>query len=60
MWTARLPLGTEACWRYTVGTRDEGVIFWFAKGRAGMPLQVEERMGGEIVSRSVMIGDEVA
>lgn len=55
-----LPLGTEACWRYVVGTRDDGVTYWFAKGRAGMPVQVEERVGGELVSRSVMIGDEVA
>jgi hypothetical protein len=43
-----------------VGTRDEGVTFWFAKSRAGMPVQVEERVGGELVSRSVMIGDDTA
>jgi hypothetical protein len=55
-----LPLGTEACWRYMVGTRDEGVTLWFAKSRAGMPVQVEERVGGELVSRSVMIGDDTA
>lgn len=55
-----LPFETEACWRYTVGTRDECATFWFAKGRAGMPVQVEERVGGELVSRSVVIGDGVA
>jgi hypothetical protein len=54
-----LPFGTEACWRYTVGSSDEYVTFSFAKGRAGMPVQVEERVGGELVSRSVMIADEV-
>ena len=55
-----LPFGTEACWSYTVGTSDEGFTFWFAKRRAGMPVQVEERVGGELVSRSVMIEDDVA
>jgi hypothetical protein len=55
-----LPFGTEACWRHRVAARDESVTFWFAKGRAGMPVQVEERVGGELVSRSVMITDEVA
>ena len=55
-----LPFGTEACWRYTVNGRDECVTFWFAKGRAGMPVQVEQRVGGEVVSRSVVIADEVA
>ena len=55
-----LPSGTEACWRYTVSRGDECVTLWFAKGRAGMPVQVEERVGGELVSRSVMITDEVA
>jgi hypothetical protein len=54
-----LPFGTEACWRYTVGGRDERVTFWFAKGRAGMPVQVEQQVGGELVSRSVVIADEV-
>ncbi len=55
-----LPFGTEACWRYTVSGRDECVTFWFAKGRAGMPVQVERQVGGELVSRSVVIADEVA
>ena len=54
-----LPFGTEACWRYTV-SGDECVTFWFAKGRAGMPVQVERQVGGELVSRSVVIADEVA
>ncbi len=55
-----LPFGTEACWRYTVGTGDGSVAFWFAKGCAGLPVQVEEWAGGELVSRSVVIADEVA
>ena len=55
-----LSFGTEACWRYTVSGRDECVTFWFAKGRAGMPVQVERQVGGELVSRSVVIADEVA
>lgn len=54
-----LPFGTEACWRYTVSTHDGSFTFWFAKGRAGMPVQVEKREGGELVSRSVVIGDGV-
>jgi hypothetical protein len=52
------PFGTEECWRYTVSGPDDCVIFWFAKGRAGMPVQVEEWVGGELVSRSVVIADE--
>ena len=55
-----LPFGTEACWRYTVSAGEGSVTFWFAKGRAGMPVQVEERLDGELVSRSVVITDEVA
>lgn len=55
-----LPFGTEACWRYLVGGRDECVTFWFAKARPGMPVQVERQVGGELVSRSVVIADEVA
>jgi hypothetical protein len=54
-----LPSGTEACWRYTV-SRDECVTFWFAKGRPGMPVQVERHAGDELVSRSVVIADDVA
>jgi hypothetical protein len=53
------PFGIEACWRYTVSGSDECVTFWFAKGRAGMPVQVEQRAGGELVSRSLVIADEV-
>jgi broad specificity phosphatase PhoE len=53
------PLGTEACWRYTVGSAEDGVTFWFAKRRPGMPVQVEERAAGELVSRSIVIEDEV-
>jgi hypothetical protein len=55
-----LPLGTEQCWRYTVSDSDGSRIFWFAKTRAGMPVQVEKRAGGELVSRSLVIADEVA
>jgi hypothetical protein len=54
-----LPFGTESCWRYTVSTDDGSVAFWFAKGRAGMPVQLEKREGGHRVSRSVVIGDGV-
>ena len=55
-----LPFGIEACWRYTVGSRRRAHTFWFAKSRAGLPVQVEEQVGGELVNRSVVIGDEVA
>jgi hypothetical protein len=55
-----LPFGTEECWRYTVNGPDERVTFWFAKGRPGMPVQVERQVGGELVSRSVVVADEVA
>ena len=54
-----LPFGTEACWRYTVSAGDGSATFWFAKARPGMPVQVDERVGGELVSRSVVIADEV-
>ena len=55
-----LPFGMEPCWRYTVRNGDERVAFWFSKGRPGMPVQVEERLSGELVTRSVVIADEVA
>jgi hypothetical protein len=55
-----LPFGTEACWLYTVGSGDEYAAFWFAKGRPGMPVQVEKRVGDELVSRSLVIADEMA
>ena len=57
-----LPFGTEACWRYTVGGGDGGEersTLWFAMGRAGMPVQVERQVSGELVSRSVVIADDV-
>jgi hypothetical protein len=54
------PLGTESCWRYTVNGRDERATFWFAKDRPGMPVQVEQEVGGELASRSVVIADQVA
>ena len=44
----------------TVSGHDECVRFWFAKGRPGMPVQVEQQVGGELVSRSVVIADEMA
>jgi hypothetical protein len=55
-----LPFGTEACWCYTVSAGDGSRTFWFAKSRPGMPVQMEERVDGELVSRSVVISDEVA
>jgi hypothetical protein len=55
-----LPFGTEACWRYTVSSGEGSLTFWFAKGRPGMPVQMEERVDGELVSRSVVITDKVA
>ena len=54
-----LPFGTEACWRYTVSAGNECVTFWFAKGRAGMPVRVDRQVGGERVSRSVVLADRV-
>jgi hypothetical protein len=54
-----LPFGREACWRYTVSADDGSFAYWFAKVRAGMPVQVEERVGGELVGRSVVFSDEV-
>jgi hypothetical protein len=55
-----LPSGTEACWRYTVGRDGEQATFWFAQGRAGMPVQVERHVNGELVARSVVVADDVA
>lgn len=54
-----LPFTAEACWRYTASGGDERVTFWFAKGRPGMPVQVEKHAGGELVGRSLVIADEV-
>jgi hypothetical protein len=54
-----LPLGTESCWRYTVGVGDDNAVFWFAQGRPGMPVQVEQHVGGQLVSRSIVLADDV-
>ena len=54
-----LPFGIEACWRYTVGVDDAKFASWFAEDRAGMPVEVEDRVGGELVRRSVVYSDEV-
>ena len=43
-----MAFGTEACWRYTVSADDVTLTYWFAKSRAGMPVQVEERVDGEL------------
>jgi hypothetical protein len=40
-----------------VSSHDETITFWFPKGRAGMPVQVEQRVGGGRISRSVVIAD---
>lgn len=50
-----LPFGTEACWLYTVARADGRACFWFAKRLPGMPVQVEEWIGGELRHRSVVI-----
>ncbi len=55
-----LPSGTEDCWRYTVRSGDEHTVFWFAKARAGPPVQVEERVRGTLVLRWIVIEDRVA
>jgi hypothetical protein len=54
-----LPMGVEACWRYRVRDGDATAQFWFAKGRAGMPVQVEEWEGDRLVGRTLMIDDRV-
>lgn len=54
-----LPMGSEACWRYRVSHGDSFAIFWFAKGRAGMPVQIEEWEGGRLVGRTQVIDDQV-
>ena len=42
------------------GENRKRATFWFANGRAGMPVRVEEWVGGELVSRLVVIEDGVA
>jgi len=54
-----LPLGREECWRYVVRVGDDVTTFWFAKGRAGMPVKVVSQRGDEVVSTSVMVSDRV-
>lgn len=54
-----LPMGVEACWRYAVRGGEGTTLFWFAKRRAGMPVQVEEWHGDRLVGRTLMIEDRV-
>ncbi|TMB56864.1 MAG: DUF3108 domain-containing protein [Chloroflexi bacterium] len=53
-----LPFGTYDCWRYTVMPPGSEVRFWFAKELPGMPVQVEERISGNLTGRSLMIANE--
>ena len=39
-------LGELDCWRYDVGTADDGSVFWFDLARPGMPVRMERRSGG--------------
>jgi hypothetical protein len=54
-----LPFGEVACWLYTVRRPDAEVRFWFAKDLAGMPVLIEERIGGSLTGRSTMIANDL-
>jgi hypothetical protein len=44
------PLGELDCWRYDVGPRGDGSVFWFDLARPGMPVRMERHERGERVS----------
>jgi hypothetical protein len=50
-----IPAGRYDCLRYTNRDGDLVRMFWFAISAPGMPLQFEERVGGEIVYSSTAI-----
>jgi hypothetical protein len=50
-----LPFGDFDCWLYVVHGSDSELRFWFAKELPGMPVQVEDWSGGELVGRTSMI-----
>lgn len=52
-------LGRLDCWRYTATDGDEVDTFWFDVARPGMPVLVESRRGGELVSTMTVVADEV-
>jgi hypothetical protein len=53
-----LPFGKFDCWLYTVRAPDAELRFWFAKELPGMPVQVEQWVGGALTGRTVMIANE--
>ncbi|MCR6712114.1 MAG: hypothetical protein NVV57_05200 [Demequina sp.] len=64
--TIEHPLGTLDCWRYDVGTPQDGNTFWFDLSRPGMPVRMRRnsngiRIGGfEAVEWSLGPGSEAA
>lgn len=53
--TIDLPAGSFACWCYTVRDGNDERRFWFARELPGMPIQMEEREGGALTFRMVML-----
>jgi len=56
--TIDLPAGRFDCLRYTRTDEDGVSVFWFAKVAPGMPLQFEQRVGGNTVFSSTTLSDE--
>jgi len=54
------PLGAEDCLIYRVAGDKQTSSFWFATGRAGMPVKVETVVDGEAVYRMLMTEDTVS
>ena len=44
--TIEHPLGTLDCWRYDVGTPQDGNTFWFDLSRPGMPVRMRRNSNG--------------
>jgi hypothetical protein len=53
-----LPFGDFDCWLYTVRSPGAELRFWFAKPLPGMPVQIEQWVGGALTGRTVMIANE--
>ncbi len=53
--TVDLPGGSYPCWHYLVREGDTERSFWFAKSLPGMPVRMEEREGGALTFRMLML-----
>ena len=55
----KIPVGELECSVYNVERGDETHRFWFAESKPGMPVMMTIETDGQVVSKTVMVSDEI-